>query len=318
MTNLRSGLRSEKVQVAKVFNPNKPGAGYFLTLSEPGLLSAQDYVAFRVREIRLITSATPISVLKEWNSWMRSLSGCDCGSWSFAASRAPALTKKIVSAWISEGTHGYLFVTRTKFFITSVKQLTTFSQSPQLDQSTQPIQSASSQLQPLPQSPHVAQSTQPQSAQPIQSASSQPAQSDLLSSSMAESSESSITESSSSSITMTPAILDEMRKQFSKNYNDYSERDQELFKVALNRTDSIEELPLWKGREIMRYSKDLDGVAEVTWNPGQNTISSGLDQAELRGFNKRLHSIMLRLSILYEDCNNALSESQSESWYITK
>ncbi|KAF9177700.1 hypothetical protein BGZ49_005571 [Haplosporangium sp. Z 27] len=27
---------------------------------------------------------------------------------------------------------------------------------------------------------------------------------------------------------------------------------------------------------------------------------------------------MLRLSILYEDCNNAVSEPQSESWYLTK
>ncbi|KAF8951868.1 hypothetical protein BGZ46_003760 [Entomortierella lignicola] len=332
MTNLRNGLRSEKAQVAKLFNPNKPGVGYFLTLSEPGLLSAQDYVAYRIREIPLITSATSILVLKEWNNWMRSLSGCDCGSWSFAASRAPALTKKIVSEWISEGT--------------------------QEPNSSLP---QSSNSQPLPQSPQVAQFTQP-----IQFASSQPAQSDLLSSSMAESSELSINESSSSSITMTPAVLDEMRKQFSKNYNDYSglpwllssgtnvdnilfqhamtltfesplhsfvldraeslinlfeERDQELFKVALDRSDSIEELPLlpeWKGREIMRYSKDLDGVAEVTWYPEQNTISNGLDQAELRGFNKRLYSTMLRLSILYEDCNNALSESQSESWYIKK
>ncbi|KAF9176474.1 hypothetical protein BGZ49_006226, partial [Haplosporangium sp. Z 27] len=145
MTNLRrkkgNNVGSDKVSVANLFNSSKPGTIYFQTLSEPALLSAQDYVVFRIREIPLITSTTPISILKEWNSWMRSLKDCDSGAWSFAASRAPAVTKRIVSGWISQESNS-LF--------------------PQ-----------SSDPQPLFQSP---QPTQTQCTQSVQSASSPPAQ----------------------------------------------------------------------------------------------------------------------------------------------
>ncbi|KAF9150547.1 hypothetical protein BGX20_005645 [Mortierella sp. AD010] len=102
--------------------------------------------------------------------------------------------------------------------------------------------------------------------------------------------------------------------------NLFEGRDWEQLKTALDQTDSNEEIPLlqeWKGREIIRYSKDLHGVEEVIWSsPEQDAVTCGLDQAELRRFRKRLRSVMLKLSIIYEDYNNALSESQSETWYL--
>ncbi|KAF8937944.1 hypothetical protein BGZ58_001875, partial [Dissophora ornata] len=105
----------------------------------------------------------------------------------------------------------------------------------------------------------------------------------------------------------------------------FEEEDQAHFQAFVDSHDTGLSVPLlseWMREEILRYSLAPEALQDQLshgWkHPGQDNLPTTVVQRELDGFRKVLYRVLLCLSCLYEDHNNSLPESQSESWYATE
>ncbi|KAF9199293.1 hypothetical protein BGZ49_010624, partial [Haplosporangium sp. Z 27] len=92
---MASSTRSVKT-VPEVIKPNKRGAAYFLSLSDPVQLSARDYFKSRINKD---STTKPYTICREWNNWIEALKECNSNQWRLAAEQAPKVTAAIVKEW---------------------------------------------------------------------------------------------------------------------------------------------------------------------------------------------------------------------------
>ncbi|KAF9171744.1 hypothetical protein BGX20_007010, partial [Mortierella sp. AD010] len=98
---------------------------------------------------------------------------------------------------------------------------------------------------------------------------------------------------------------------------------QRLIQRAINDADARKYFPKleeWECIEILRYSKDFDGIDDLLqtgWSHIKdfNYEHLTISEAKLSGFARLLHNTVHNLWMLYENYNNSLPKEQSETWY---
>ncbi|KAG0212483.1 hypothetical protein BGX28_006250 [Mortierella sp. GBA30] len=317
----RTSPVARKISIKNILHPDKPGAQYFLSLSHPSALSAEDYVTFQAGLAR----NQPAKVSKEWNDWMDILKEGDTTQWKEAAKQAPKLSKQ-----------------KVKDYLLKIDPGPSLSLNMPRSRPSSPIPESAPAS-----SPSAPKSPKSSSASPTSSSSTSSSSSALtpgaiermrseFSSHFKEHNGATWVLSSGTNVDqviyahvmkmVTESTLHSFILDHTEPIVQYlDEADRPFFQVAIDDHDSgitVATLPKMMQDELLRYSLTPEALQDLLrhgWKgPGDDKIVASDGDHDLERFRKVVYRAILCLSSLYEDHKNQLPDSKSESWYITE
>ncbi|KAF9347171.1 hypothetical protein BGX26_001326, partial [Mortierella sp. AD094] len=286
----------------------KPGADYFLNLSTPMEISAQDYVAARTSDFPGITHS---ALRKEWNAWIQLFKKCDFGPWNEAAAKAPTLSRMILKEWLTKDSDSSLPLPMPPPPIADSSHESSSSITEVLEESSSSTSSGALSSGAVDRmKSEFSANFEKYTGSPWLLASGTNVDDTIFQHTMTLSVESSLHS----------FVLDRTEVLVGL----FEDVDQGLFQEAIDRDASqeIAALAEWKRREIKRYSlspKKLRDLRRSGWDfLDQQDFHATVDEYELDGFRERLHLTMSRFSSLYKHNSNKLPECRLESWFAVK